>query len=186
MTDNLALCICSTWAWTRITTLVVYTCLLTRTVRIDNTFRSAVWWSTYISTQTRTGRAGPRDLALGIWPTRVWYTWILRNYRHSWRSWKHKKIIFKILKFEIMLKVLKCITWNLRNNCPKFLHYTNNIQHWFWITESSILTYAECQSSSGKGLQSGLHDSYRWGCDWLLHIELQDHMSPSMDQYTSD
>ena len=85
MADNLALCICSTWAWARITTLVVHTCLLTWTVRIDNTFRPAVGWYTYISIQTWTCWTGPRNLALSIWSTRIWYTWILRNYRQCWR-----------------------------------------------------------------------------------------------------
>lgn len=80
----------NTW----ISTFLVFACLVIRTFRADNTFRSTTWWTSNISWETWANSLIIYFTTLRIWSARRWLTRIdiLRNNRYmKWMNINYEK-----------------------------------------------------------------------------------------------
>lgn len=85
VTDHRALSVKPAGAWTGVLAFLTYTSLVTGTLGVDGTFRSAVWRAATIVRQAGAGWRLPHVLANRVWTTGGWQTGVSL---HRWRGFR--------------------------------------------------------------------------------------------------
>lgn len=132
--------IITTWPWTWVSTMFVYTCFIWRTFRINNTLWSTIWRASNILRKATTRWDPLVVTALWIWATWWWYTWIdvFSRWILWWWCWKsvlcqYHNVVIIIRTFiltwylETMSKWISSEFWSTSTNWIVIYYFTISI-----------------------------------------------------------
>jgi hypothetical protein len=106
--DDLAIGVKTTSSGTRITTFLIYACLIESTFRTDNTFRSTTWWTSDIIGQARANGLAVGFTTLTVGATRGRLTRVGRSIFLNGCKTRSELLIEQFLIQSYVLVVVNC------------------------------------------------------------------------------